>query len=294
MATLLSIIICTRNRAEELAGCVRSIVPQAGEFDDVEILVVDNGSTDNTSEVVERISEETGGPIRYVFEPVAGLCQARNRGRAEARGRVLAYLDDDVIIGDEWVRRVRQHFLNGKSDCLGGKVTANLVGEPPFKVDDSMLWFFQATAFGEKPRELVHPEHPIGCNMAFTTDVFDVIGGFDTNLKLYGDETDFFRRASDAGFSTWYDPEAVVDQTIPADRLTKEELKQKSRKWGEGAAVLWLISKPGNLAFVAGILKYVAATATLSLRLIVKPDFPAFYTYWYNLGFLSRLFTGIK
>jgi glycosyltransferase involved in cell wall biosynthesis len=163
-----------------------------GSFSDVEVIVIDNGSTDNTKEVVNGLAAESRDCVRYVFEPIAGLCQARNRGRSEAKGSVLAYIDDDVVVGDEWVKRVRQHFIEQKSDCLGGRVTATLDGELAFQMDDSMLWFFQATSFGDKPRDLEYPEHPIGCNMAFTTEVFDAVGGFETALKLYATKLTFF------------------------------------------------------------------------------------------------------
>src|SRR5690348_12990589 len=96
---LLSVIICTRNRASEIAECLPGLAEQAKQFSDVEVLVVDNGSTDNTKETVQQLSDRFQFPFRYVFEPIAGLCQARNRGAAEAQAEVLAYIDDDERIG---------------------------------------------------------------------------------------------------------------------------------------------------------------------------------------------------
>ena len=112
----------------------------------------------------------------------------------------------------------------------------------PFKLEKDMEWFFMATTLGETPEFINYPKHPTGCNMVFTTQVFDAVNGFNTNLKLYGDETDFFRRAFEKGFSVFYDPEVEVVQFIPSERLSRQELKDKSYKWGTGSATTWLLS----------------------------------------------------
>lgn len=190
----LSIIICTRNRANELDECLDLVVRQAKAFADVEVLVVDNGSTDATKDVVENVSKVFNFQVRYIWEPTVGICQARNRGRAESHGKVLAYIDDDVRVKNQWVTHVRQHFIEKRSDCLGGKVSVRLGGEVPFKSVQGMLEFFGEIDYGKEIREFQATDwlpYPIGCNMAFTTDVFDAVGGFHTAFKLYGDETDF-------------------------------------------------------------------------------------------------------
>lgn len=287
--TLVSIIICSRNRADELFASAREVALQSRILPNVEVIVVDNGSTDNTRKVVEALILEFGPQVRYVHEPTAGLCQARNRGRAEARGSVLAYIDDDVIVSHGWVERLLDNFYSDKVDCLGGKVTADLRGELPFPMDDSMLWFFQVTNFGEIRRLLTYPEHPIGCNMAFRTEVFDAVGGFDTNLKLYGDETDFFRRVNESGIHIYYDPLQLVTQHIPAARLTKQAIKEKSYKWGRGSATVWLLSKRTRLRRLARILEYTVRSMFLWVRLSNGQTFGRYYTYWYNRGYLSSL-----
>ena len=284
-----SVLICTRNRAEELQVCLAALLPRVQDFSDVEVVVVDNGSTDDTKEIVDAIGNY---PVRYIVEPIAGLCQARNRGRLEARGSVLAYIDDDVIVGDEWIRRIRQHFVEKKSDCLGGRVTATLDGDLPFQMDESMLWFFQATSYGDRPRELTYPEHPIGCNMAFFTNVFDAVGGFNTALRLYGDETDFFRRVEVKGFNVMYDPAIIVDQIIPAERLTKEAIKEKSYNWGLGSATLWRLGNPAAFTRFGRIIRYSFFIAYLGIAMSVRPTFGRYFTYWYDRGYLAKLLNG--
>ncbi len=290
----LSIIICSRNRAHEIVNCLPGVAAQARMIPDAEVIVVDNGSTDNTKQVVEKIAAGLNYPFRYVYEPIPGLCQARNTGRAGATGKVLAYLDDDALLKPKWMERVYQHFQQQKSDCLGGKVSVDLGGKMPFRFDESMHWFFMASNMGETPRMLAHPEHPTGCNMAFTTNVFDTVGGFNTNLKLYGDETDFFRRVFEHGFTVYYDPAVELSQFIPADRLTKEELKDKSYKWGKGSATHWLLkgNPAGQRAFK--VAEFTARTAYMAVMSKLRGNFGGFYTYWYNRGYLAQLLKGLE
>jgi glycosyltransferase involved in cell wall biosynthesis len=291
----LTLIICSRDRAAEVATCLPHVAEQAREFEDVEVIVVDNGSTDNTREVVEQLSVELGYAFRYVFEPVAGLCQARNRGRAEARGRVLSYIDDDEEIQPGFIGRIRDHFEAGTSDCLGGKIGLRLMGEPPFPVDDQMLWFFCTTTLGEEPRPLVYPEHPNGGCMSFRVDVFDAVGGFDTNLKLYGDETEFFRRVTDKGYKMFYDPQLVANQIIPKERLTKEEIRYKSMIRGQGAASAWMLgARPGLGKRLSKGAEYSARFVYVYLRSLTGGTFGRFFTLWFNWGFLTQILRGFE
>lgn len=289
----LSIIICSRNRAREIVNCLPTVLSQAKLFEDTEVIVVDNGSTDNTKDVVLQIAKTEGFGIQYVFEPIPGLCQARNTGRNMARGKVMAYIDDDVILKEGWILHVREHFLLEKSDCLGGKVSIELGGVMPMKLDENMHWFFMASNFGEQARPLTRSEHPTGCNMAFTITVFDGVGGFDTNLKLYGDETDFFRRVHEKGYSVYYNPEVEVSQFIPRERLTIKELKDKSFKWGQGAAANKLIITLSGTRRLLFIIEYALRTAYMEVMHRLRNDFGRFFTYWYNRGYLSQLVRGL-
>lgn len=290
----LSIIICTRNRADEVADCLPAVAAQARNFADVEVIVVDNGSTDDTKATVEACAEKNDYAFRYVLEPVAGLCQARNRGRREARGSVLAYIDDDVRLQPEWIARVRESFLEKRSDCLTGLVDVSIEGKSEFEFTDEMLGYFGKRDMGDRMIEMRYPDFPIGCNMAFTIEVFDSVGGFDTNLKLYGDETDFFNRVSRTGkFKTIYDPKMAISQFIPASRVTRDELKHKSYLWGKGSATVWLLSSRGASERAARILEYTARTIYIQTKTFFSSDFGQFHTLWYNRGYLAQLFKGL-
>lgn len=288
----LSVVICTRNRANELNYSLQFVTEQAKKFTDVEVIIIDNGSTDNTKEVVAKISKENKLRTRYFYEPVAGLCHARNKGRETARGKVLAYIDDDVRISRQWMANLRQHFIEKRSDCLGGKVTVQLGGEIPFKSIQNMLWFFGETDFGNETKEYTSTDrmqYPIGCNMAFTTNVFDTVGGFNTDLDFYFDETDFFRRVKQNDFRILYVPGVEVEHFIPVERLTKKEMRNKTFSVGKGAAAFWLLSNPNFVQWLKKVGLQSGKIFYHSFGYIIKPCFGKFFALWFNCGYVSQL-----
>lgn len=97
----MSIVICTRNRCSVLDRCLSTVAGVEG-LDRAEVLVVDNGSTDETAAVIERWMA-TVPQLRCVYEPRPGLSHARNSGVHNATGDVLAFLDDDVLVDQGWL-----------------------------------------------------------------------------------------------------------------------------------------------------------------------------------------------
>src|SRR3989337_3554689 len=108
MSFVISAIICTHNRVEYLTKAIQSLVDQNIPKSKYEIIVVDNCSTDSTREVVEKFSSKSN--IRYIYEPTLGANKARNTGWRNARGKYIAYLDDDAIASPVWLCRILQGF----------------------------------------------------------------------------------------------------------------------------------------------------------------------------------------
>jgi glycosyltransferase involved in cell wall biosynthesis len=291
---LISIIICTRNRASEVSECLEALAPQSKLFDDVEVLVIDNGSTDNTKEVVSMVAGRENAHIRYVYEGVPGLCQARNTGAREANGEYLAYIDDDERIGPDWILKIKQFFSQNHYDSVGGKVAVTIEGEPPLPIPGSMMWFFGQSSLGEVAKVLTYPSHPQGGNFVVKRKAFMDTGGFDTNLKLYGDETEFFRRFSRKGYTMYYDPDILVTQSIPAERLVLTELKQKAYKWGQGSATHWMLDRNKAGRRTTKLVEYVFRTLYIRAKLMLKKEFGAFFTYWFTRGYLHKLTVGLE
>ncbi len=120
------VIIPTRNRAEMLQHTLEALTRQARAPE--EVIVVDNGSTDNTKQVVERFHGVL--PIRYLYEPVPGAGWARNLGIRNATSEVLAFTDDDCIPDRDWLHFIELSFLRDPAiGMVAGKVTPKLDGE---------------------------------------------------------------------------------------------------------------------------------------------------------------------
>lgn len=119
------VIIPTRNRAELLHDSLEALTRQVRAPD--EVIVVDNGSTDSTKQVIEQYSARL--PIRYLYEPTPGAGQARNLGIRNAASEVLAFTDDDCIPDKNWLHFIELSFLRDPAiGMVAGKVTPKLDG----------------------------------------------------------------------------------------------------------------------------------------------------------------------
>lgn len=125
---LLSIIICTYNRSRLVKKCLDSLLPQMCE--EIEIIVIDNNSTDETADVTKEYSSNYQD-IRYVFEENIGLSHARNRGINESKADWILYLDDDAIAFPDLVERALYLVNRGDFDCVGGMYYGYYEGEKP-------------------------------------------------------------------------------------------------------------------------------------------------------------------
>jgi glycosyltransferase involved in cell wall biosynthesis len=191
-----SIIICTRNRAEALRGCLESVSQAVLNNPSVqpEILIVDNGSTDHTRDVISTWASSVPCPVLLVEEPRPGLGGARNSGIRHTTGRLIAFTDDDCRLGPNYLSDLMIHFQNDIVPVIrGGRVELGNAGDLPLgiKVDDTEA-------------VLRYPVHPgsiaLGCNMVVNRQVFTRIGLFDERFGAgapfkAGEETEFFYRA---------------------------------------------------------------------------------------------------
>jgi glucosyl-dolichyl phosphate glucuronosyltransferase len=285
----LSVIICTRNRAEDLANCLHELSIQSREFRDVEIIVVDNGSTDNTREVVERFRRNSLSPINYTVEAREGLCAARNRGRAAATGEILAYIDDDAVPHPGWIAAIREHFAQKLSDCIAGRVEVRTQGSLPEWFMPNLLHILGRTDYGENKRLLKFPECPTGCNFALRGDVFDKTVWFDERLTYYYDEVEFFARVSATGLQTMYRSDVAIDHCISPARLSKSSLRKKARMMGKGAVKAKTLHGVSNVDRLKWTVEYMARTAYVGCAWCVGPRFDRDFTFWLNLGYLKQL-----
>ncbi len=194
-----SVIVCTRNGVALLPDCLRSLLSL--DYPSVEVVVVDDGSTDGTSGLVR----EHFPWVRLVRTAPHGLSAARNAGAAAARGDVLAFLDDDCAADPHWLRWIVHAFETHGWAAAGGP---NL--PPP---SDSRLQRILDALPGTAIHVLLddrRAEHVPGCNLVVTRAAFAAAGGFDARFTTAGDDVDFCWRLLAAGLTIGYEPGAVV------------------------------------------------------------------------------------
>lgn len=228
-APVLSVVICTYNRAQILADTLESLfISQHGDLDKLEVLVIDNNSTDGTRNAAnEWLQRFPCG--RYVFESRQGLSHARNAGLASASTPLIAYMDDDIYFRAGWAAQLLAAAKrNPGVDIFGGRIDPVYEAGRPEWLPDGMAGVYSALQLGDAERPLVFPETPIGANMIIRTEAARRIGGFDVNLGRKGtnllsnEELEFFRFADQLGMRMIYLPDVAVEHRIPAERSTPE------------------------------------------------------------------------
>ena len=213
-----SVIICTRNRAEQLERCLRSL--QNLSHPPHEIIVVDNApSSDATQQLVAKIPE-----VKYVLEPRPGLSVARNTGIRHSTGNIIAFTDDDAIVHPDWIARIAQSFSGDRTVAITGLILpAELENEAQLifqKGHTGFGWGYRPTTFDtqffEEMKPLAVPVWRIGAgaNMAFRRELFDKIGYFDERLGAgasgCSEDSEIWYRVLAEGWFCRYEPTAVV------------------------------------------------------------------------------------
>jgi GT2 family glycosyltransferase len=193
-----SVVICAHNAGETLKECLRHVC--ALDYPWFEVIVVDDGSTDDTAAIAER-----HGGVRVVRLEHSGLATARNEGFRAAQGELVAYLDADAYPSPEWPYYLA---LGLDSSNVGGVGGPNL--PPP---DDPPGTHVVARSPGGPVHVLVsddRAEHVPGCNMAFWKILLSEVGGFDPVYTQAGDDVDLCWKALDRSWSISFHPAAVV------------------------------------------------------------------------------------
>lgn len=253
-ASLISVIICTHNRAAYLGAAIDSLLCQ--NFLDYEVLVVDNASTDATREIVEqRLPHDR---LRYLYEPTLGLSVARNRGAAEAQGSILAYLDDDAEASPDWLAHLSEVFRQDEQVAIaGGKVT--LLWPPgltsPRWLSPDLAGNLGAYDLGSSPQAITQAGlTPRGLNYALRKAFWQQVGGFDPQLGRVGknllsnEELLMTQQALKQGFKVLYVPAAVVAHNVAPERLNPGWFFRRS--WWQGVSESYREQLSGSLTLL--------------------------------------------
>ena len=227
-----SVIVCTYNRDKYLPLTLNHLRDQSQSFEEYEIVIVNNNSTDSTDRICrDFIAEQNSLNITYVIEINQGHTYARNRGIAESKGKYLAFIDDDAFVVCDYVKNIITFFdSHPKVAAIGGKIIPVYESIEPKWMSKYLLPLVAALDMGNNIIEFKKRKFPIGANMAYRSEVFKNYGVFDVNLGRRGneleggDEKDMIFRIKGKE-KIYYVPDVLVHHVIPDKRLTMTYIK---------------------------------------------------------------------
>lgn len=257
----ISVLICTRNRASSLRQTLDAVFAQRLPKElDYEVVVVDNGSRDETRRVVREFMARHSQCLRYFYEWRPGLSQARNAGLRVVSGEVVAFTDDDVLVREDWLAGIACEFAaDPELYLLAGRVLPARAGLQPVGLQEAA-----------EPHTFYSPEgasFAVGANIAIRREVFVTCGDFDVRLGAGSffagaDEVELLYRAMRAGYKLRYAPNVTVYHNH--DRFTLRQACDLQYNYGKG--------------HVAYLLKHVLGGDRNALRLV----------YWSSVNLLKR------
>jgi glycosyltransferase involved in cell wall biosynthesis len=212
-------VLCVRNGERTLARQLAAL----GRQEDTpawELVVVDNGSTDGTRQIVERFRSELPA-LLVLDEARVGLNFARNRGIGAAGGGKIVLCDADDEVSPRWLRTMTDAL--DRYDVVGGALDTERLNHPLIRPPSH-------NQAAELPRA-AGCRYAVGANIGFRRSVWTAIGGFDEYFAGGYDDTDFCLRAQDAGYSMGFEPSAVVHYRL-RDRL--DHLARQYFHYGRG------------------------------------------------------------
>lgn len=194
----MSVIVPVRNRPQDIARCLDSLLASDYPTSRLELICVDNASTDATPAVLRGYN----GRVRIVTEPTLGPAAARNAGVREASGDLIAFTDSDCVVDREWVRRIVAPLSDESIGIVGGRILAQ---EPCSSVGlfGEMIHDHRRAILG------FTPPYAITMNIAMRRDVLRTVGGFDERL-LRVEDVDLTLRVLRQGFRLEYCDQAVI------------------------------------------------------------------------------------
>jgi len=247
-----SVVIGTYNRCDVLQGALESLLTQDSGGTGYEVIVVDNNSTDDTRIMVENLRDKLGCKnLIYCFERTQGVSHARNRGITAARGRLIAFTDDDIRPAHNWIATVREGFNKfPNADCIGGRVLPQPKTEFPGWLTAKHWTPLALLDLGNKPIELDVRNGPglVAANLAVRASVFTDVGLFEPQLQRVKnsigsmEDHQFQLRLSAANKRLVYLPDLVVYAQVLEERLTKDY----HRRWYRGHGYFYAVMREAD------------------------------------------------
>lgn len=246
-----SVVICTRDRPDELRRCLSSLPSQT--LQPLEVIVVDNASVSDET----RLNALAAGAV-YVREDRPGLDYARNTGAAKARGEIIVYTDDDVLLHPTWLENMVAAFDAPQIGAVTGLVLPAVLATPAQHHFETFWSFargyerkeFTPEAFRARRETFPAWEIGAGASMAFRREVFDKVGGFDERLDVgragCSGDSEYWYRLLANDYACRYEPTAVA---FHYHRATDDGLASQLFHYmrGHSAALLVQFERTGRV-----------------------------------------------
>lgn len=239
----ITVILCTRNRADQLTHVLNSFLCLNPPGDAVwEMLIVDNGSTDETPSVIEEFADRL--PLRRVWQPEPGLSNARNAGVAAAQGDYICWTDDDVEVDPDWLAAYARAFHRYPSGTIFGGVVEPVYKFPPpaWMIENSSLLedVLAKRDHGPNERNMAIEQTllPFGANFAVRAVeqrqcLYDPNLGVSPNQKRLGEETVVLLEIGKLGGAYYWIPDSRVRHLIPESRMSFDYVRVYFQSVGE-------------------------------------------------------------
>ena len=272
----LSIIICSYNRASYIEAAFDSLYNQSSGLESFETIIVDNNSTDNTSDVFKNWrASHTNGSFTYLTETKQGASFARNTGAAQAKGQWLCFMDDDAIANKDYVENIIKH-IETKPDAIGfgGRIIPKYIPSEPKWMSYYVSSLVGNFDYAPTACAFENGKYPIESNMIVKKAVYDSIGGFNTNLpgvvgtlRIGGEGKELFYKILALGYIIYYDPSICVQHVVEVKKLTKEYMYRVASGIGRGEKTRTLtISKGAYLKKIVEYLFKLGASILLAIK----------------------------
>lgn len=233
----ISVIIPTYNRKNFLEKTLVSFLKQSFPKKDYEIVVVDNGCSQAIFNLTQKLANKYKKRVIYLKEPVLGLTKARHTGAKVAKGKILAYADDDAIYPANYLAEIIKPYKDKKVAAVGTKVVAKWEKQPPkWILKYFNNYYYSLLDYG---REIKKVNFLNGVSLSIRKELLFKLGGFNPDVvgkRRIGDgESGLMRKIQKTSAKIIYTPRAVVKHIIPLQRISLGYIKKRS--FDEGIAV---------------------------------------------------------
>lgn len=214
-----SVVIPAFNSEKTIESCIQALLSQDFLRDQYDIIIVDDGSNDKTSQLAEKY------PVRLIRQRNSGPATARNAGFKAARGRIVAFTDSDCKPERNWLSALVRHFDRADVGGVGGSYkTGNL---------NSILARIIGYEILERHSRMPKFVDFLGSfNCAFRKDALEKAGGFDESFReASGEDNDLSYRISDLGYKLVFDPKAVVAHEHPNKLIRYLKIQYRRSMW---------------------------------------------------------------